>query len=171
MPEPETIKIEIDVAVIMRDGVTLHADVYRPDGPGPFPVILERTPYDKSTPGTMIMLDPIKAAKRGYAMVIQDTRGRYTSEGEFYCFRDDINDGYDTVEWAASQSWSTGKVGMCGTSYVGATQWLSAISQPPHLAAIAPNVTASNYHEGWTYQGGASCSVSVLLAPPLSAYS
>ena len=155
MPEPETIKIETDVAVIMRDGVTLHADVYRPDGPGPFPVILERTPYDKSTPGTMIMLDPIKAAKRGYAMVIQDTRGRYTSEGEFYCFRDDINDGYDTVEWAASQSWSTGKVGMCGTSYVGATQWLSAISQPPHLAAIAPNVTASNYHEGWTYQGGA----------------
>ena len=155
MPEPETIKIETDVAVIMRDGVTLHADVYRPDSPGPFPVILERTPYDKSTPGTMIMLDPIKAAKRGYAMVIQDTRGRYTSEGEFYCFRDDINDGYDTVEWAASQSWSTGKVGMCGTSYVGATQWLSAISQPPHLAAIAPNVTASNYHEGWTYQGGA----------------
>ena len=93
MPEPETIKIETDVAVIMRDGVTLHADVYRPDSPGPFPVILERTPYDKSTPGTMIMLDPVKAAKRGYAMVIQDTRGRYTSEGEFYCFRDDINDG------------------------------------------------------------------------------
>ena len=154
-PGSDCIKIETNVAVIMRDGVTLYADVYRPDSAGPFPVILQRTPYDKTTPLTMVMLDPIKAAKRGYAMVIQDTRGRFTSEGEFYCFRDDINDGYDTVEWAASQPWSTGKVGMCGTSYVGATQWLSAISQPPHLAAIAPNVTASNYHDGWTYQGGA----------------
>ena len=155
MPDSDSIKIETNVAAAMRDGVTLYADVYRPDGPGPFPVILQRTPYDKTTPLTMLMLDPIKAAKMGYAMVIQDTRGRFTSEGEFYCFRDDINDGYDTVEWAASQPWSTGKVGMCGTSYVGATQWLSAITQPPHLAAIAPNVTASNYHDGWTYQGGA----------------
>ena len=98
MPESDSIKIETNVAVSMRDGVTLYSDVYRPDGPGPFPVILERTPYDKSSPLTMMMLDPIKAAKRGYAMVIQDTRGRYTSEGEFYCFRDDIKDGYDTVE-------------------------------------------------------------------------
>ena len=87
--------------------------------------------------------------------MIQDTRGRYNSEGEFYCFRDEINDGYDTVEWAASQSWSSGKVGMYGASYVGATQWLTAISAPPHLTAIVPNVTASNYHEGWAYQGGA----------------
>ncbi len=155
MPESDSIKIETNVAVAMRDGVTLYADVYRPEGPGPFPVILHRTPYDKTTPLTMVMLDPIKAAKRGYAMVVQDTRGRYTSEGKFTCFKDDIEDGYDTVEWVAAQPWCTGKVGMCGTSYVGATQWLSAITKPPHLAAIAPNVTASNYHDGWTYQGGA----------------
>ncbi|MEK7807206.1 MAG: CocE/NonD family hydrolase [Chloroflexota bacterium] len=155
MADSQCLKVETNVAVPMRDGKKLYADIYRPDGPGPFPVILVRTPYDKTTPGTMLMLDPLKAAKNGYATVIQDTRGRYTSEGEFYAFRDDINDGYDTVEWAAAQTWSSGKVGMCGTSYVGATQWLTAISRPPHLAAIAPNVTASNYHEGWTYQGGA----------------
>jgi putative CocE/NonD family hydrolase len=101
------------------------------------------------------MLDPLRAARHGYVVVIQDTRGRYTSEGEFYPFRDDIHDGYDTVEWAASQPWSSGKVGMYGSSYVGATQWQAAKSCPPHLVAIAPRVTASNYHEGWTYQGGA----------------
>ena len=101
------------------------------------------------------MLDPMKAAKAGFALVIQDTRGRYTSGGEFYCFVDEINDGYDTVEWAASLPWSSGKVGMIGASYVGATQWLCATSQPPHLAAIAPNVTASNYHDGWPRRSGA----------------
>ena len=155
MPDSLALKVETNLPVVMRDGVTLYADLYRPDGPGPFPVLLQRTPYDKTSPGSMTNLDPLKAARNGYAVVIQDTRGRYTSQGEFYAFRDEINDGYDTVEWAAAQPWSTGKVGMYGASYVGATQWLAALSRPPHLTAIIPNVTASNYHEGWTYQGGA----------------
>ena len=155
MPDSISLKMESNVAVTMRDGVTLYADIYRPDGDGPFPTILQRTPYDKTNALSATMLDPIRAAKAGFAVVIQDTRGRYASDGEFYAFRDDINDGYDTVEWAASQPWSTGKVGMYGASYVGATQWLAAISRPPHLVTIAPTVTASNYHEGWTYQGGA----------------
>ena len=155
MPDSVSLKVETNLPVKMRDGIVLYADVYRPDGPGPFPVVLQRTPYDKSAPGAFTNLDPLKAARQGYAVLIQDTRGRYASEGEFYCFRDEINDGYDTVEWAAAQSWSTGKVGMYGASYVGATQWLAALSRPPHLTAILPNVTASNYHEGWTYQGGA----------------
>ncbi len=155
MPDSVTLKVETNLPVKMRDGVVLYADLYRPDGPGPFPVVLQRTPYDKGTSGSMTNLDPMKAARNGYAVVIQDARGRYTSEGEFYAFRDEINDGYDTVEWAAAQPWSTGKVGMYGASYVGATQWLAAVSRPPHLAAIVPNVTASNYREGWTYQGGA----------------
>ena len=155
MPPSLSVKVETNLPAAMRDGVTLFADVYRPDGPGPFPTILQRTPYDKSSPLSAQMLDPIKAAKAGFALIIQDTRGRYTSEGQFYCFADDLNDGYDSVEWAAAQPWSNGKVGMCGASYVGATQWLAAITRPPHLAAIAPNVTASNYHNGWTYQGGA----------------
>jgi len=139
----------------MRDGTILYADIYRPEGPVPYPVLLQRTPYDKTMPLSLHMLDPLKAAKRGYAVVIQDTRGRYTSEGEFYAFRDDSHDGYDTVEWVASQPWALGKVGMYGNSYVGATQWQAAKACPPHLAAIAPRVTASNYHDGWTYQGGA----------------
>jgi uncharacterized protein len=155
MPASQALKIETNVAVPMRDGTILYADLYRPEGPGPYPVLLQRTPYDKTMPLSFNMLDPLKAAKRGYAVVIQDTRGRYTSEGEFYAFRDDINDGYDTVEWAAAQPWSLGKVGMYGNSYVGATQWQAAKSCPPHLVAIAPRVTASDYHEGWTYQGGA----------------
>ncbi len=155
MPDSVSLKVETNLPVKMRDGIVLYADVYRPDGPGPFPVVLQRTPYDKSAPGSFTSLDPLKAARNGYAVVIQDTRGRYASDGQFYCFRDEVNDGYDTVEWAAAQAWSTGKVGMYGASYVGATQWLAALSRPPHLTTIVPNVTASNYHEGWTYQGGA----------------
>ena len=155
MPDSVSVKVETNLPAAMRDGTVLYADVYRPDGPGPFPTILQRTPYDKSAPLSAQMLDPIKAAKAGFAHIIQDTRGRFTSEGQFYCFDDDVNDGYDTVEWAASQPWSNGKVGMVGASYVGATQWLAASTRPPHLACIAPNVTASNYHDGWTYQGGA----------------
>ena len=155
MPDPISLKMETNIAVVMRDGITLYADVYRPDGHGPFPTILQRTPYDKSASLTSTMLDPIRAAQAGFAVVIQDTRGRHASEGEFYAFRDDIEDGYDTVEWAAAQPWSNGKVGMYGASYVGATQWLAATARPPHLVTIAPTVTASNYHDGWTYQGGA----------------
>ena len=155
MPDSVSLKVETNLPAAMRDGTTLYADVFRPDGPGPYPTILQRTPYDKTAALATQMLDPLKAAKAGFALVIQDTRGRFTSGGEFYCFADDINDGYDTVEWAASQPWSNGKVGMIGASYVGATQWLCATTRPPHLTAIAPNVTASNYHDGWTYQGGA----------------
>src|SRR5262245_47730217 len=155
VPESHSLKMETNVAVPMRDGTILYADLYRPEGPGPCPVLLQRTPYDKSMPVSRNMLDPLKAARHGYVVVIQDTRGRYTSGGEFYPFRDDLHDGYDTVEWVASQPWSSGKVGMYGNSYVGATQWQAAKSCPPHLVAIAPRVTASNYHEGWTYQGGA----------------
>ncbi|MQF89863.1 MAG: CocE/NonD family hydrolase [SAR202 cluster bacterium] len=155
MPDSISLKIETNIAVAMRDGVTLYADIYRPEGNGPFPTILQRTPYDKTNALSASMLDPIRSAKAGFAVVIQDTRGRHASEGEFYAFVDDIGDGYDTVEWAAAQPWSNGKVGMYGASYVGATQWLAATSRPPHLVALAPTVTASNYHDGWTYQGGA----------------
>jgi len=149
--DPYAVIIEHSVAVKMRDGVTLHADIYRPKADGQFFVLLQRTPYDKRG-GTDFGM---KAAARGYVAIIQDVRGRYSSEGEWYTFKNESNDGYDTVEWAAALPYSNGKVGMWGGSYVGATQMLAAIAHPPHLAAICPVVTASNYHANWTYQGGA----------------
>ncbi len=146
------VKIERDVSVKMRDGVTLRADIYRPDAEGKFPVLLQRTPYNKSG---WSMNFAYQAAARGYVVVIQDVRGRYTSEGDWYPFLHEAEDGYDTVEWVASLPYSDGRVGMFGGSYVGATQMLAATAHPPHLAGICPVVTASNYHENWTYQGGA----------------
>ena len=143
--------IERNVPAKMRDGVILRADIYRPKAEGKFPVLLTRTPYNKT--GEISL--GVKAAERGYVLIAQDTRGRYASEGEWYPFKHESQDGYDTVEWAASLPYSDGKVGMYGGSYVGATQMLAAIANPPHLSGIFPDVTASNYHNGWTYQGGA----------------
>ena len=145
------IVVERGVAMKTRDGVTLRADIYRPAGEGTFPVLLQRTPYDKQSTAEW----GIRAAQRGFMLVTQDTRGRYSSEGEWYPFKHEMNDGYDAVEWAAALPHSNGKVGLFGGSYVGATVMLAAVSHPPHLAGICPVVTASNYHENWTYQGGA----------------
>src|ERR1700693_513162 len=143
--------IERDVQAKMRDGITLRSDVCRPQTDGKFPVLLTRTPYDKKWDADICM----KWAARGSVVVAQDVRGRYASEGEWYPFKNESQDGYDTVEWAAGLPYSNGKVGMFGGSYVGAAQYLAAIAQPPHLAGICANDTASNYHDGWTHQGGA----------------
>jgi len=142
---------ERNVAVSMRDGVTLRADIYRPKTEGKFPVLLQRTPYDKNSGAEF----GVRAAAQGYVVVFEDVRGRYASEGDWYPFTNESRDGYDTVEWAAALPYSSGKVGMFGGSYVGATQMLAAIARPPHLAGICPVVTGSNYHDNWTYQGGA----------------
>jgi len=147
------ILFESNVPAKMRDGVTLRADIYRPKTDEKLPVLLTRTPYDK----TRNWITPFAhlAAARGYVVIMQDVRGRYESEGEWYPFKHEAEDGYDTIEWAGSLPYTNGKVGMFGGSYVGATQMLAAITHPPHLAGICPTVTASNYHENWTYQGGA----------------
>src|SRR5690242_10172731 len=149
--ESHAILVEAGAEARMRDGTVLRADIYRPKTEGKFPVLLERTPYDKQGSRDFA----VKAAARGYVVVVQDVRGRYSSDGDWYPFKNESNDGYDTVEWAATLPYSNGKVGMFGGSYVGATQMLTAITHPPHLAGICPFVTASNYHNGWTYQGGA----------------
>ncbi|MGI8782888.1 MAG: CocE/NonD family hydrolase [Acidobacteriota bacterium] len=147
---PLAVGIQSSVRVKMRDGVELVADIYRPLAEGKFPVLLERTPYNRSGPGMAHEL-----ASNGYVVIRQDVRGRFESGGEFYPFRYESQDGYDTVEWAAGLEGSNGRVGMLGGSYVGATQMLAAMAKPPHLEAIFPYVTAAEYYEGWTYQGGA----------------
>src|SRR5579863_1154307 len=149
--EPIEVRIEPGVTAKMRDGVVLRADIYRPKLDGKFPVLLQRTPYDKRNSVSI----GVRAAEGGFVAIIQDVRGRYSSEGDWYTFKHESDDGYDSVEWAAALPYSNGKVGMFGGSYVGATQMLAAIAHPPHLAGICPVVTASNYHDGWTYQSGA----------------
>lgn len=149
--DSHAVVVQGGVEAKMRDGTILRADIYRPKDDGKFPVLLERTPYDKRNSAAFAF----RAAARGFVVVVQDVRGRYSSDGEWYPFKNESNDGYDTVEWAAALPNSNGKVGMFGGSYVGATQMLTAITHPPHLAGLCPVVTASNYHDGWTYQGGA----------------
>lgn len=144
-----------DFEIPMRDGVVLKADVYLPEAGYRGPVILLRTIYDKSSFQTQRMFDVKKALARGYGYVLADTRGRYASEGSFSIFRSDIEDGYDTIEYLAACDFCDGSVVMAGGSYLGATQWLAAISAPPSLKAIAPTLTSSDYNEGWTYFGGA----------------
>lgn len=139
--------VEHNVPAAMRDGTVLRADVYRPAGGKKYPVLLQRTPYDKSfLPWATLTLDPIKAARSGYVVVIQDVRGRWESEGAKFCpYRDEFVDGYDTVEWAALLPYSNGNVGMYGYSYYGMTQWQAASTQPPHLKAIFPFSAAMDF--------------------------
>lgn len=132
-----------DIAIPMRDGVVLRADVYRPAGDARHPVLVFRTPYGKHYSERSDGVHR-KAVERGYAVVLQDVRGRYASDGHFDPYRQEGRDGYDTIEWAASQSWSDGRVGTYGLSYPGAVQWLAAMEKPPHLLAMAPAMTFSS---------------------------
>ena len=135
----------------MRDRVVLRADVYRPGRDGRFPVLVYRTPYSRreAPPDPLVLA----AVRRGYAVVVQDVRGRYDSEGVFEPYRQERGDGYDTIEWAALQEWSNGRVGTFGLSYPGAVQWLAALERPPSLRAMVPAMTYSKPESFW-YQGG-----------------
>lgn len=150
-----TVAFDFNVAAQMRDGVVLRANVYRPATHGRWPTLLARTPYGKDLPGAVSWLDPVRAARAGFLVVIQDTRGRFASDGEWDPFRFEGDDGYDTVEWAARLPGSNGRVGMFGLSYWGNTQWLAAIAQPPSLFAIAPGMTWSEPNDGAFARGGA----------------
>ena len=144
-------RIDTGVAVPMRDGVILRADVYRPSTAGRFPVLVYRTPYSrKEAPPDPIVL---AAVGRGYAVVLQDVRGRHGSAGIFEPYKQEGRDGYDTIEWAARQPWSNGAVGTFGLSYPGAVQWLTAVERPPSLKAMVPAMTFSTPESFW-YSGG-----------------
>lgn len=144
--------------VAMRDGVKLTTYVYKPAGEtGKLPVLLSRNPYGRGLADgcfSGLVLSKLPMVQHGYAVVLQVVRGAFTSEGNFGLMTQEADDGYDAVEWAGTRSWSTGKVGMLGGSYLGLTQWQAAIKSPPHLVAIAPDLTGSDYHDNWTYVNG-----------------
>jgi putative CocE/NonD family hydrolase len=148
------IVVERDLAARMRDGVQLYADVYRPEGPGRFPALLMRTPYDKSEArqsGRLALT--VAAVRRGYVVVVQDTRGQFRSEGRFVPYSQEIDDGHDTIEWVAALPYVEGGVGLFGLSYPGAVQWMTAPTRPPHLKAIAPAMTFAHPNH-FFYHGG-----------------
>jgi putative CocE/NonD family hydrolase len=149
------VTIEYDVEVPMRDGVVLRADVYRPGGDAPWPVIVARTPYSKTDHFELQFLDPLLAARRGFIAVVQDVRGRFASEGEFLPLVHEATDGADTVEWAAALPGSNGSVGMWGLSYLGNVQWQAAAQRPTALRAIAPERTFRDPRAGLAFRGGA----------------
>ncbi|GAB3001464.1 CocE/NonD family hydrolase [Streptomyces pseudoechinosporeus] len=149
--------IEYEVPVPMRDGVVLRADVYRPAGEGPWPVIVARTPYDKTEASELLYINPWAAVRRGFLTVVQDVRGRYTSEGgdDWRPMETEAADGADTIAWAAQLPGSNGNVGMWGPSYLGNVQWLAAAERPPALKAIVPQFTWHRPEDGLAYRGGA----------------
>jgi uncharacterized protein len=154
--QPE-IEIERNVPVPMRDGTILRADIYRPATSGRFPVLVERVAYEL---GARVGAYAPYYAQRGYAVVGQNVRGAFASEGELVPFRDDGSgsnqDGYDTVEWAAAQPWSNGNVGMLDGSYSGFTQYLVAPTRPPHLRALSPRESGGDLYRDWVFRDGAN---------------
>ncbi|WP_019123198.1 CocE/NonD family hydrolase [Brevibacillus massiliensis] len=147
MAEGLDLWIERDVRVPMRDGITLSADIYRPRTPGRYPAIVVRTPYIKTT--KEIHQNGTHYASHGYAVVCMDVRGRGDSDGEFVPYRNEAADGYDSIEWAAAQPWCTGDVGTMGGSYLGRIQWLTALTQPPHLKTMICSVSPSDPFVEW----------------------
>jgi len=137
------------VAVPMRDGVRLRADLYAPEPGRPWPVLVHRTPYDrKRTEATAL-----RYAAAGYAVLLQDCRGRFESEGSFHPYNNEGQDGYDTLDWIRKQPWSNGRVAMFGGSYTGAVQWQAAVEGAPGLVALAPTATWTSFYRN-LYLGG-----------------
>jgi len=151
----------LETMLPMRDGVRMATDIYFPATvddlslrvPGEFPVLLVRTPYNKRNDTARIQAEYF--ARRGYVVAVQDCRGRYRSEGTFYFLTQEPEDGYDTIEWLGAQSWSNGKVGTLGTSYLGWTQTAAAVLNPPSLATMVVNQAGANAYSSSVRQNGA----------------
>jgi putative CocE/NonD family hydrolase len=142
----------------MRDGTILRGDVWLPEGEGPWPVLLQRTPYrreDVHGAQYISALEFQEALRRGMAVMVQDTRGRYGSDGAFEPFRHEGRDGADTIAWLRAQPFCNGQVAMFGASYVGATQVLAAAEKPEGLVAISPQLTTARHGDTWMYRDGA----------------
>jgi putative CocE/NonD family hydrolase len=142
----------IELTTPVRDRTLLRADLHSPPGDERRPVLLIRTPYGRQDYREDSLV--AKAVERGYAVLVQDVRGRYGSEGEFDPYKREGADGYDTIEWVASQPWSNGRVATAGLSYPGAVQWLAAVEAPPHLVCAFPAMCFSSPRQ-FFYFGGA----------------
>src|SRR5262245_62870830 len=150
------VTVQRDCPVRMRDGVVLTADIYSPSGShAPRPVLIQRTPYNKLFAQTGVYQHPAGYARDGYVVVVQDTRGRFASGGDFEPYAREAEDGADTIGWAAALPDTTGRVGTFGFSYAGMNQLLAAGLRPPALACMAVGCAGSDFHDGWTYRGGA----------------
>jgi putative CocE/NonD family hydrolase len=147
-----SVEMNLNVKVPMRDRVNLSADIYLPKASGTFPTVLMRTPYSNNTDA--MIEKGRRLAGSGYVCVIQDCRGRWDSDGEYYPFHEG-EDGYDTQEWIGRQEWSNGKIGMAGGSYVGLVQWQSAPHRSQFLTCIAPRVICCDFYSGLVFPGGA----------------
>jgi hypothetical protein len=150
----ERVEIQAGVPFRLPDGTTLVSDIYTPRGDGPFPVLLMRQPYGRDIASTVVYAQPTWFCRKGFIVVVQDVRGRGDSEGQFHAFRNEAEDGFHTVAWAAGLPKSNGSVGMYGFSYQGSTQLLAASRKPPALKAIAPHMTAFDLYSGWFYRDG-----------------
>lgn len=153
-----TFRLLDNVDVAMRDGVILKTDIWLPATDNPSPVLLQRTPYRKETPFGSQFISALEfqtALRRGYAVAVQDTRGRYQSGGEFVPFKFEGRDSADTIEWLTRQAFCDGRVAMFGASYVGVTQVLALSENPAALKAIAPQLTTAQHGDTWMYRGGA----------------
>ncbi|MBI5117188.1 CocE/NonD family hydrolase [Candidatus Poribacteria bacterium] len=154
VPQPEySVTADKDVMIPMSDGVRLAADIYHPRTPGRYPAIVVRTPYGKGNPQHKYEFAGRLFASQGFVCLIQDVRGKYASEGEYYPYVNEGRDGHDTFEWAGRQSWSSGKIGTYGFSYFGSTQWLAAPYQSEYLKTMVPIVTSQNPYPRWAYNG------------------
>ena len=139
------IRVEKNVPCSLADGTVLRSDVYRPDDEESYPVLMIRLPYDKETPRYYDeYLEVPRMVQAGYVVILQDVRGRFASEGDFFPFIHERRDGYEAVEWAAKLPYSNGKVGLFGMSYHGYTQFAAAVERPPSLKAIAPVMTGAD---------------------------
>ena len=145
------------VSLTLNDGVRLDADIYRPDTSEKLPILLMRQPYGRAIASTVVYAHPKWYAAHGYIVVIQDVRGRGTSEGEFQLFEHEITDGIETINWLAQLPGSTGQIGMYGFSYQGMTQLYAAIGKSESLKAIAPAMIGYDLYSDWAYENGAFC--------------
>ncbi|MGH2882089.1 MAG: CocE/NonD family hydrolase, partial [Solirubrobacteraceae bacterium] len=153
----EAVVVERDLHVAARDGIQLATDVYRPQGDGPFPTLVFRVRGSRSAAFItgVLIVNPLEAVRRGYAVVIQEVRGRSGSQAHWHPFVHEREDGEDCLEWVLAQPWCDGRLGSYGTAYSAVTALAMASLARDELKALVLLGTGADYHDGWVYTNGA----------------